>query len=265
MAPLDVSSNDPADLLSGSNATFIAELFERFSENPSSVDPSWADFFRSLGGDAKSIIQELYGPSWSRTRSSVIGAGDEPSEVDSAEAKAQPSLAPDQLRAAAIDSIQALNLIRSYRIRGHLYADLDPLKLTEREYHPELDYKNYGFTEKDLNKEIFINGVMGFDTATLGQIIERAKETYAGKIGVEFRHIQEPEQRHWLQNRIEKARNTQEFSDRGRIGILESLTKSEYYERYLDKKYKGTKRFGLDGGEAALPALEQILKRGGQL
>ena len=264
MAPFDVSSADKADLLSGSNATFIAELYERYSENPSSVDTSWAEFFASLGNEGQSILQELHGPSWARTRSQVIGveSEDEPAKKTS---KPAAGVSEEQLRAAARDSILALNIIRAYRIRGHLQADLDPLKLVHHKADPELDYKAQGFTEADLDREIFINGVMGFQTATLRQIIRRAKETYSGKIGIEYQHIQDHEHRNWLQERMERARNTQEFSDRGRLGILQSLTKSEYYERYLDKKYKGTKRFGLDGGEAALPALEQILKRGGQL
>ncbi|MCH8037988.1 MAG: 2-oxoglutarate dehydrogenase E1 component, partial [Proteobacteria bacterium] len=169
------------------------------------------------------------------------------------------------VRAATVDSIRALMLIRAYRVRGHLEADLDPLGVKEIEPHPELDPLSYGFTEEDFDRPIFINNVLGLETATLNEIVKVVRETYCGRIGVEFMHIQDPAQKAWIQERIESVRNVTQFSDEGKRAILESLSAAETFERFLDKKYTGTKRFGLDGGESMIPALEQILKRGGQL
>ncbi|MFN8928248.1 MAG: thiamine pyrophosphate-dependent enzyme, partial [Rhodospirillales bacterium] len=167
----------------------------------------------------------------------------------------------------ANDSVRALMLIRSFRVRGHLMADLDPLGLHKHEYHPELDPLSplYGFTEADMDREIYIAGVLGFETATLRQIYDTVKATYCGSIGVEFMHMQDPETKAWIQERIESIRNQTQFTKEGKRAILERLTAAEGFEKFLQLKYTGTKRFGLDGGEAMIPALEQVMKRGGQL
>ncbi len=156
-------------------------------------------------------------------------------------------------------------LIRAYRVRGHLEANLDPLGLEKREVHPELDPATYGFAAADWDRPIFIDHVLGFETATLRQIYDRLRATYCGKIGVEFMHIQDPEQKAWIQERVEGDANHTDFTPKGKQAILERLTAAEVFERFLDKKFTGTKRFGLEGGEAMIPALEQIVKRGGQL
>jgi len=156
-------------------------------------------------------------------------------------------------------------LIRAYRVRGHLEAKLDPLDLKPRHKHSELDPKSYGFSEADMDREIYIDNVFGYQHATLRQIVHAVRETYAGSIGVEYMHIENPEQKKWLQQRIEGTRNQREFTARGKQAILERLTAAEMFEKFLDKKYTGTKRFGLDGGETTIPALEQIIKRGSQL
>ncbi len=162
-------------------------------------------------------------------------------------------------------SIRALQLIRSYRVRGHLQATLDPLGLHEPEHHPELDPKTYGFTDADWDRPIYIHNVLGYETATLHEIVDLLQKTYCGNIGVEFMHIQDPEEKAWIQARIEQARNQTEFTQRGKRAILERLTAAEHFERFLDKRFTGTKRFGLEGAETLIPALEQILKRGSQL
>ncbi|MBM3560735.1 MAG: 2-oxoglutarate dehydrogenase E1 component, partial [Alphaproteobacteria bacterium] len=171
----------------------------------------------------------------------------------------------DQIRRATLDSIRALTLIRAYRVRGHLEARLDPLGLMQPEKHSELDPKGYGFTDSDLERPIFINYVLGLESATLRQIMSLLRDTYCGHIGVEFMHIQGPEEKAWLQERIEGARNRTDFTERGKRAILEALTRAEVFERFLDRKYTGAKRFGLEGGESLIPALEQIITRGGQL
>jgi len=171
----------------------------------------------------------------------------------------------EELRRAAIDSIRALQLIRSYRVRGHLEANLDPLGLMKVEPHPELDPATYGFTEADYDRPIFVANVPGLDRPTLREIIAHMRATYCGTIGVEFMHIQHPDEKAWIQARIETERNRTEFTLEGKRAILQRLTVAEIFERFLDKRYTGTKRFGLDGAESLIPALEQIIKRGGQL
>ncbi|MGB0196876.1 MAG: 2-oxoglutarate dehydrogenase E1 component, partial [Candidatus Puniceispirillaceae bacterium] len=156
-------------------------------------------------------------------------------------------------------------LIRAYRIRGHLIANLDPLALEDKPLHPELDPKSYGFGDDDWDRPIFIDHVLGLETATLTEIIDRLRKTYCGTIGVEFMHIQDPAQKAWIQERIEAIGNHTDFTVKGKMAIYERLVDAEEFERYLHKKYTGTKRFGMDGAEAVIPALEQILKRGSQL
>ncbi|MGB2468066.1 MAG: 2-oxoglutarate dehydrogenase E1 component, partial [Candidatus Puniceispirillaceae bacterium] len=169
------------------------------------------------------------------------------------------------MRAATLDSLRAVMLIRAYRIRGHLIADLDPLSLEDKPLHPELDPKSYGFGDDDWDRPIFIDHVLGLETATLSEIIDRLRKTYCGTIGVEFMHIQDPAQKAWIQERIEAIGNQTDFTVKGKKAIYERLVDAEEFERYLHKKYTGTKRFGMDGAEAVIPALEQILKRGSQL
>ena len=169
------------------------------------------------------------------------------------------------MRAATLDSLRAVMLIRAYRIRGHLLADLDPLSLETKPLHPELDPATYGFTDADWDRPIFINYVLGLETATLREIVETLRKTYCSTIGVEFMHVQDPAQKAWIQERIEAIGNRTDFTKRGKKAIYERLVDAEQFEKYLHKKYTGTKRFGVDGGEAMIPALEQILKRGTQL
>jgi len=172
----------------------------------------------------------------------------------------------DQIRAAALDTSRAFLLIRSYRIRGHLEADLDPLGLIRQARHRELAPATYGFGDGDWDRPILIFGSLGLgESATLRQIWDRLRKTYCGKIGVEYMHISDPDQKAWIQERIEHVENRTEFTPEGRRMILERVVEAEGLERYLGVKFVGTKRFGLDGGESMIPGIEQILKRGGQL
>ncbi len=268
---MSTPNEDKTSFLFGSNGRFIADLYARFAQDPGSVDPSWQSFFRDLGEDAHEVMEDLRGASWGPRNGSLYPL-DEAIEQAPATAAAvaegvapEGEITPEDVRAATIDSIRALMLIRAYRVRGHLEADLDPLGLKPIEPHPELDPLSYGFTEADFDRPIFINYVLGLEIATLREIVKAVRQTYCGKIGVEFMHIQDPAQKAWIQERIESIHNQTQFTEFGKRAILERLTAAETFERFLDKKYTGTKRFGLDGGEAAVPALEQILKRGGQL
>jgi 2-oxoglutarate dehydrogenase E1 component len=250
-----MSRLDESTFLTGLNAAFIAELHSRYLEDPESVDPGWRRFFAELSDAPDAVAEERTGPGWGRTQPQIIGNGTAAATNGHAAAAG----------AAALDSIQAMNLIRGYRVRGHLIADLDPLGLTGLKSHPDLDPATYGFTAADYDRPIFVNNLLGFTTATLRQILEALKATYCGKVGVEYMHIQELEERRWIQARIEVPRNQTEFTPEGKRAILERLTAAEGLERFLDRRYTGTKRFGLDGAEALIPALEQIIKRGGGL
>jgi 2-oxoglutarate dehydrogenase E1 component len=220
---------DGTTFLTGANAGFIAELYSRFLDDPNAVDESWRRFFSEIGDDAAT------------------------QKIDA-----------EALRHAAIDSIRALNLIRAYRVRGHLEADLDPLGLATRGPYPELDYKSYGFTEADLDREIFIDNLLGREHASLREIVAILRATYCGRIGVEYMHIQVPAERAWIQEKFEK-RSRPALAAPLRKQILETLTAAETFERFLDRRYTGTKRFGIEGAESLMPALEAILYRGSEL
>ncbi len=248
------------DFLHGGNAVFIAELYEQYLRDPSSVDESWTVFFAGLKSNGR--VSEASAPAaWGRMRPQVIGNGQE----QGAACNKAIGVLTEGGRQATLDSIRALMLIRAYRVRGHLYAKLDPLGLHEPEYHPELDPATYGFGEDNWDHPIFIDGVLGREQATMREILAAVHNIYCSSIGVEFMHIQDPDQKAWIQKRIEQPLNRTEFTERGRRAILERLTEAEVFERFLDRKYIGTKRFGLEGGEALIPALEQIIKRGGEM
>ncbi len=254
---------DRRSFLFGGNAEFVAELYARYLQDAASVDPSWVQFFRDLRDDPANVRTELRGASWA-PRPPLIGSdiGEAPTNGNLRATVAAPA---DEIRRATLDALRAIMLIRAYRVRGHLIARLDPLELEKREYHPELDYRTYGFTDEDLDRPIFINNVLGLETATLRQIVERVRATYCGSIGVEYMHMQDPEQKLWIQERIEQTDNRRDFTAKGKQAILERLSVAETFERFLEKKYTGTKRFGLEGGESLIPALEQIIKVAGRL
>ena len=263
----DQTNDFDLTFLSAANATFIAEMNAAWRRDPSAVDKRWARYFEQLNtiGDVTAEIDR--GPSWARNASRIVGATDPADSVNAVAAghAAGRHMNADDMRAATLDSLRAVMLIRAYRIRGHLIADLDPLSLENKPLHPELDPATYGFTDDDWDRPIFINYVLGLETATLREIVETLRKTYCGTIGVEFMHIQDPAQKAWIQERIEAIGNRTDFTKRGKKAIYERLVDAEEFEKYLHKKYTGTKRFGMDGAEAMIPAIEQILKRGTQL
>lgn len=262
---------DYSNFLNGANAPFIAELYDRYLADPGAIDPSWREYFDQVREDAGVVKAEANGASWAPKQTKIIGQTADPiasAEGERAVAKGVAGghkLNSHDVRAATLDSLRAIMLIRAYRIRGHLKANLDPLGLTPPTEHSELDPKTYGFGDEDWDRPIFIDNVLGLETATLREIMALLEATYCASIGVEFMHMQDPAQKSWIQRRIEQIRNTTEFTDRGKVAILEKLTAAEGFEKFLGVKYVGTKRFGLDGCEIVIPALEQILKRGSQL
>ncbi len=242
--------------LNSANAPYVAELYSKFRNNPESVDTTWKDFFNNLNEDDYSVLKDFGGPEWKERPSSIIDKNYITKVI-----KSHTNYNSEEFRISTLDSIRALRLIRAFRINGHLIADLDPLGISEKEYPQELDYRSYGFNESDLEKEIFIDGSLGLEKGKLKNIIKILKETYSASIGVEFLHIQQADQKQWVQERIEEARNKTNFTNEGKKAIYKRLVESELFEQFLDKKFLGTKRYGIEGGEAMIPGIEQIVKQ----
>ncbi len=249
-----------ASAFNGANAAFIADLYARWVTNPASVDASFAELFAALNDEARSILEDASGASWAPRRFDV--AEPEPAKPAAKGGKdaGKPGLSAEQLRAATLDSIRALMFIRAYRVRGHLEARLDPLGLVVPKAHAELDPASYGFTEADLDRPIFIDNVLGRETATLREILAILRASYCGSIGVEFMHIQDPDQKSWIQRRIEGAPWVGALDKGGKATLLRQLTEAEGFEAFCQKRYVGTKRFGLEGGEVTIPALHAMIE-----
>jgi 2-oxoglutarate dehydrogenase E1 component len=270
--------------LQGANAAYIEEMQAQYERNPGSVGDEWRHFFASLQEEqsGRDGGNDHGGPSWAKAREPIEQGGDrdllgaltgdwgEAEQHIRGRLQARASaggveLSPAASLRATQDSIRALMLIRAYRVMGHLAADLDPLGLSERKIHKELRPETYGFTQADLDRPIFIDKVLGLELASVREILKILRRTYCRHIGVEFMHITSPAQKSWIQERIEGKDKDIVFTNEGKKAILNKLIEAESFEKFADVKYTGTKRFGLDGAEAMVPALEQIIKRGGQL
>ena len=246
--------------LAGNNSEFINEFYADYISDPDSLPEGWKKFFDGLSDDEKLIYDNINGPSWSREKK-IRKFSHKPDENKEDESKLNLS----SIKQASKDSVRAIMLIRAYRIRGHLIATLDPLSIQKKEEHPELKAENYGFTKKDYNRKIFLDGVLGLQYADLNQILTILKKTYCSNIGYEFMHMGDPEEKSWIRDRIEGPEKKITFTENGKRAILNKIVQAEGFEKYLHVKFVGTKRFGLDGGESLIPALEQIIKRGGNL
>ncbi|MDR3521045.1 MAG: 2-oxoglutarate dehydrogenase E1 component [Acidocella sp.] len=241
-----------ATAMNGSNAQFIAQLYAKWVSAPDSVDPDFASLFAALNDEAKAVLTDATGASWA------------PRPLDF-ETEAAPAAKPAKpptadTRAATLDSIRALMLIRVYRVRGHLEAKLDPLGLKQPHYYSELDPKTYGFGDEDMDRPIFIDGVLGLETATMREILAIVRASYCGPIGVEFMHIQDPAQKSWIQRRIEGSPWSKAFNKDEKAKILRQLTEADSFETFCQRRFVGTKRFGLEGGETTIPALHSIIE-----
>ena len=266
--------------LDGGNAAYVEDLYSRYLANPAAVDADWRAFFQSLKDGRAEAASAVIGPSWrprnwpTRPQDDWVAAltGDwgEVAKVvgDKIKSKAQATgveLTSTDVQQATRDSIHALMLIRAYRARGHFHANLDPLGLEPPKNEADLDPRSYGFTDSDLDRPIFLDKVLGLEFATLREILAILRRTYCQTLGVEFMHISDPAQKGWMQERIEGPDKEISFTPEGRRAILNKLIESEGFEKFCDLKFTGTKRFGLDGAESMIPALEQIIKRGGAL
>ena len=270
--------------LSGANAAYIEEMQADYEKDPGAVPDEWRNFFESMQDDHGAAHAEAdvgkSGASWAAPLEQLQANGELISaltgDYEQTERKVRDKIderafaqgfqiSPLASQRATQDSIRALMLIRAYRVMGHLTADLDPLGLADRKVHKELRPETYGFTEADLDRPVFIDRYLGLETATVRQILRILRRTYCRKIGVQYMHITSPLQKSWIQDRIEGEEKDVSFTVEGKKAILNKLIEAETFEKFVDVKYTGTKRFGLDGGESIVPALEQIIKRGGQL
>ncbi|MCI5074990.1 2-oxoglutarate dehydrogenase E1 component [Oricola sp.] len=267
--------------LYGGNAHYIEELYAQYQDDPASLPVEWQAFFGELQDKPDDVRKNARGASWERDNWPLTPNGELTSALDGnwgeveahvgaklkekAVAAGAPTSEADILQAQR-DSVRAIMMIRAYRMRGHLHANLDPLGIAGvKEDYDELDPKAYGFTEADYGRRIFIDNVLGLEYATIPEMLDILKRTYCSTIGVEFMHISNPQEKSWIQQRIEGPDKGVAFTANGKKAILQKLVEAEGFEQFIDVKYKGTKRFGLDGGEALIPALEQIIKRGGAM
>ncbi len=259
---------EKTSFLQGGNSPFIKELYLKYINDPKSIPESWVEFFNGLDEDQDIIKKEILGPSWAPKKNNNL-------KSDSKEKK--DTINSDQLEANGklitqkdyekekIQSVKAIALIRAYRIRGHLIANLDPLEMMERKYLYELHPNDHGFKKEDYNKKIYVHSYMDVGYATINEILSTLRKVYCSSIGVEYMHISDPIEKKWFRERMEKKENQLKFTQSGKKAILNKLIQAEGFEKFLAVKFVGTKRFGLDGAESLIPALEQIIKRGGQL
>ena len=266
--------------LYGANAPYIEELQAEYEKDPNAVDAEWRAFFAALKDNGQDVAKSARGASWKRPNWPVPVNGELVSALDGnwpaieravgdrIKARASDRGAESgeaQILQATRDSVRALMLIRAYRVRGHLHAKLDPLDLEPRHDDEELHPSHYGFTDADSDRRIFLDNVLGMEFGTIREIVALLERTYCQTLGVEFMHISDPTEKAWLQERIEGPDKEITFTREGKRAILNKLVEADGFEKFLDLKYTGTKRFGLDGSESLIPALEQIIKRGGNL
>ena len=266
--------------LYGGNAAYIEDLYARFQSDPASVDAEWREFFGALSDDRASVEKSARGASWKKPNWPVHANGELISALDGNWTQVEKVVGQKisekagekgavqtqaQIQLATRDSVRALMMIRAYRMRGHLHAQLDPLGMEPAKDHEELHPASYGFTEADYGRKIFIDNVLGLESATIPEMLAILRRTYCGTIGVEFMHISDPAEKAWIQERVEGPDKEISFTREGKRAILSKLVEAEGFEKFCDVRFRGTKRFGLDGGEAMVPALEQIIKRGGAL
>jgi len=242
--------------LTKSNSAFIENMYIRYIEKDPNLPVSWIDYFDTLNEDINSVVKELEGPTWQPQKKKI--------NLNKEKNQSQ-NINIENIELSKVESIKAIALIRAYRIRGHLIANLDPLKMMDRKYLHELHPEDHGFKKEDYDKKIYLGSYLDTGYASINEILNKLRKVYCSTIGAEYMHISDPEEKVWFRDRMEKEQNQLSFTENGKKAILNKVVQAEGFEKFLAKKYVGTKRFGLDGGESLIPALEQIIKRGGQL
>ena len=254
---------EKTSFLTKSNSAFLEQMYLKYINKDLDLPSSWKNYFDDLGDELDLVVNEIKGPSWAPIKKQINIVEKKPKKEVHSNGSVKNVISENNLQ-NNIDSIKAVELIRAYRLRGHLLAKLDPLGLKKTEYLEELHPEYYGFKKSDYKREIFLNGVTNKKYSNISEILTFLNKTYCGPIGYEYMHISNPEERIWLRRRIEEDENEIKFTKNGKEAILNKLIQAEGFEKFLATKYVGTKRFGLDGAESLIPALEQIIKIGGQ-
>jgi len=254
--------------LNKSNSAFIEQMYLKFINKDSDLPESWRNYFLDTGDEIDLAVKEINGPTWSPQKKK-IDINEIQKNIDNEEQKLSIEKKDNHIdkidiKKANRDSIRAVSLIRSYRQRGHLISKVDPLEIRESEYLDELHPDSYGFNKEDYQKRIYLDGITNKDYSNIKEILSFLRKTYCGSIGYEYMHISNPTERKWIRDRVEKDENALQFTKNGKNAILNKLIQAEGFEKFLNTKFVGTKRFGLDGAESLIPALEQIIKIGGQ-
>jgi 2-oxoglutarate dehydrogenase E1 component len=254
---------EKTSFLTKSNSAFLEQMYLKYINKDLDLPSSWKNYFDDLGDELDLVVNEIKGPSWAPIKKQINIVEKKLKKEVHSNGSVRNVISENNLQ-NNIDSIKAVELIRAYRLRGHLLAKLDPLGLKKTEYLEELHPEYYGFKKSDYKREIFLNGVTNKKYSNISEILTFLNKTYCGPIGYEYMHISNPEERVWLRRRIEEDENEIKFTKNGKEAILNKLIQAEGFEKFLATKYVGTKRFGLDGAESLIPALEQIIKIGGQ-
>jgi len=254
----DMNDLKNTSYLFGSNAVFIEELYQKYVNEPNSVDPQWQSYFAELNDNADDVIKSVMGAVWNPNGNRVIGAGEQQSSSTvNTPANDTPVAAPADL----FNSLKAANLINAYRTYGHANVDLDPLGITKPGEHPELDYKTHGFTDADLDKPIYLGGTFGVvESASLRDLISVLKSMYGSRIGAEYMHIEEAAEREWFQRKLEATAGTVSISKEEKMKALQDLVEAEAFESYLHTKFPGMKRFSVEGLENTISSMEVIVE-----
>jgi len=242
-------------------------MYLKFINKDVDIPEDWSNYFEGLDEEINIIVKEINGPSWSlKNKIDIDEIEKRIEEEDKKESQENNAVTINSksLIKNNANSIRAVALIRAYRQRGHLLAKLDPLGMMQTEYLDELHPEHYGFKKTDYKEKIYLDGVTNRESSTLREILTFLNKTYCGPVGYEYMHISNPTERKWFRDRIENDKNALKFTKNGKDAILNKLIQAEGFEKFLHKKYVGTKRFGLDGGESLIPALEQIIKISGQ-
>ena len=258
-----MSQRDTLSFLSAANPDYIAGIYAKYVQNKDSVDASWAALFGGLGDDAKLMLAELQGASWKPSAEKLAAVLSAPANADEARPAAKKET---KVPAAADDFLaRAHDFINAHRCHGHFQATLDPLGLAEKKRHPKLAAEYYSFAAADMAREIPAGGAFGLQKATLADLHRLCRETYCGSIGVEYMHIDDAAQVQWLMARLERKEHALAFTAEEKKHFLHRLTAAEGFETFAHMKYTGTKRFGVDGAEAVIPAIEEVIARASAL
>ncbi|MZH99368.1 2-oxoglutarate dehydrogenase E1 component [Dickeya dianthicola] len=236
--------------LAGANQSYIEQLYEDFLTDPDSIDHSWRSIFQQLPTTGVKPDQ-LH----SKTRDYFRRLAKDASRYTSSVTD------PD----SDVKQVKVLQLINAFRFRGHQHANLDPLGLWKQEHVSDLDLAYHNLTDDDLKESFNVGSfAIGKETMPLGELYAALKQTYCGPIGAEYMHITNTEEKRWIQQRIESVVGQANFTAEERKRFLKELTAAEGLERYLGAKFPGAKRFSLEGGDALIPMLKEIIRHAGK-